>query len=100
MIEEKLSKMTSLDKLKNQEIELMNQKIRDFELILDENQNEYIESIKGIKLELENYRKKHIEYEKFLDIMNYFFKKMQTYYNSLKKNKSQVGVKENNDEYE
>jgi hypothetical protein len=32
--------------------------------------------------------------------MNYFFKKMQTYYNSLKKNKPQIGVKENNDEYE
>jgi hypothetical protein len=88
--------LTSLDKLKNQEIELMNQKIRDFELILDENQNEHIESIKGIKLELENYKKKQIEYEKFLDIMNYFFKKMQTYYQSLGKNKTQVGVNHNN----
>ena len=82
ILEEKFSKVNSLDKIKNQELELMNQKIRDFELILDENQNEHIDSIKGIKLELENYKKKHYEFEKFLDIMNYFFKKIQTYYNS------------------
>ena len=38
-------------------IELMNQKVRDFELILDENQNEHIESIKNLKIDLENYKK-------------------------------------------
>ncbi len=82
ILEEKFSKVNSLDKIKNQELELLNQKTRDFELILDENQNEHIESIKAIKLELENYKKKHYEFEKFLDIMNYFFKKIQTYYSS------------------
>ncbi len=83
-LEDKLSKVNSLDNIKNQEIELMNQKIRDFEIILDENQNEHIDSIKNMKMELECYKKNHFEFEKFLDIMNYFFKKIQTYYVKVK----------------
>lgn len=58
----------------------MNQKIKDFELILEENQNEHIESIKNMKMEIENYKKNQHEHEKIFDILNYFFKKMQTYF--------------------
>jgi hypothetical protein len=60
----------------------MNQKVKDFETILDENQNEHIDSIKNMKLELESFKKKQFEHEKFLEIMNYFFKKIQSYQGS------------------
>jgi hypothetical protein len=77
--------MQTLDNLKNQEIELMNQKIRDFELILDENQNEHVESIKSMKLELEQLKMQQNEGEKLCDILNYFFKKIRSYYPKNKK---------------
>jgi hypothetical protein len=69
-----------VDNIKSQEIELMHQKIKDFELILDENQNEHIESIKNLRNELDQYKNNSFENEKFFDILNYFFKKLQIYY--------------------
>lgn len=79
-----------MDNLKNQEIELMNQKIRDFEIILDENQNEHVESIKSMKMELDNLKLQKNEFEKVSDILNYFFKKMQTYYPKKNSQKSSM----------
>jgi hypothetical protein len=58
----------------------MNQKIRDFELILDENQNEHVESIKSMKLDLDHLKIQQNEGEKLCDILNYFFKKIRSYY--------------------
>ena len=73
----------------------MNQKIRDFELILDENQNEHIESLKNLKLELENYKITHLEFEKLFDILNYFFKKIQYYIGGSKPNQGNSEVQQN-----
>ena len=84
--EDKLNRLGSLDKIKSQEIDLMNQKIKDFELILDENSNEHIESIKSLKMELERYKIMNNEHEKFYEILNYFLKKMNSFYNTHHKN--------------
>ena len=58
----------------------MHQKIRDFELIIDENSKEHINSLKHLKAELEISKNKIYDNEKFFDILNYFFKKMQIHY--------------------
>jgi hypothetical protein len=63
----------------------MNQKIRDFELILDENQNEHVESIKSMKLELDHLKIQQNEGEKLCDLLNYFFKKIRSYYQQNKR---------------
>jgi hypothetical protein len=40
ILQEKIGKLTTQDKIKAQEIDLMYQKIKDFEIILDENSNQ------------------------------------------------------------
>jgi hypothetical protein len=96
--EERLNKFQQIDKLKTQEIELMNQKIRDFELILDENTNEHIESIRGLKNELDMLKLKDLENEKFFEILNYFFKKMSTLYNKFSSTQNTTNDERNSKE--
>lgn len=76
--DDKLNKLSSLDHIKSQEIELMNQKIKDFEIILDENTNDYLQQIKYYKDEIEKFRLRQVEQEKFCDVLNYFFTKIST----------------------
>jgi hypothetical protein len=86
-LQDKVNKLTTQDKIKAQEIDLMYQKIKDFEIILEENSNQYfafnsryLDTIKNQKQEIESYKNNNIDYEKLIDILNYFFKKIQTMY--------------------
>lgn len=45
------------------------------------NKIRHLETIKQLKMDIEEYKVKTIEYDKLIDILNYFFSKMNTYYN-------------------
>jgi hypothetical protein len=76
MLEDRLFKVMSQDKNKNSEIEVMQKKIREFEAVLEDNTNQYIETIKSLKIENEEFKLKFVEYERMIETLNLFFKKM------------------------
>ena len=52
-----------LEKIKSEEIELMNQKIKDFELILNENSTNYVKDISQFRTQIDNYRMHLLHYQ-------------------------------------
>ena len=54
----KEKRIYQLESLKNQEIEMMNKKIKDFEVIIDENSNNYINERKSLTAQIEEYQNK------------------------------------------
>jgi hypothetical protein len=75
-LEDRLHKVLSQEKNKSNEIEIMQKKIREFEAVLDDNANQYIETIKFLKIENEEFKIKFVDYERMIEILNIFFKKL------------------------
>ena len=69
-------KIKQLENIKNKEIELMNQKIKNFEIIIDENSQNYINEIKMLKLQIQNNNLKLDENNKYTEIVNSFINKI------------------------
>ena len=65
-----------LEKIKSEEIDLMNQKIKDFELMLNENSTNYVKDISQFRTQIDNYRIQILHYEKYVDVVNYFISKI------------------------
>lgn len=65
-----------LEKIKSEEIDLMNQKIKDFELMLNENSTNYVKDISQFRTQIDNYRMQILHYEKYVDVVNYFISKI------------------------
>ncbi len=76
ILEDRLHKVLSQEKNKSNEIEIMQKKIREFEAVLDDNANQYIETIKFLKIENEEFKIKFVDYERMIEILNIFFKKL------------------------
>ena len=74
--ENKDSTIKYLEKIKSEEIDLMNQKIRDFELMLNENSTNYVKDISQFRTQIDYYRMQILHYEKYVDIVNYFISKI------------------------
>ena len=75
-----------LESLKNQEIEMMNKKIKDFERIIDENSNNYINERKALTNEMEEYQNKLNEADKYIEIVNFFIQKIDNIFNVESRN--------------
>jgi len=69
-------KFKQLENMKNKEIELMNQKIKNFEIIIDENTQNYLNEIKMLKLQIQNNKSKLEECNKYVEIVNFFINKI------------------------
>ena len=70
-----------LESLKNQEIEMMNKKIKDFEKTIDENSNNYINERKALNSEIEDYQNKLNDADKYIEIVNFFIQKIDNILN-------------------
>lgn len=79
--QQKDKKIFQLETLKHQEIELMNQKIKDFEIIIDENSNNFIIERNNLTKQIENYHQKIIESDKYIEAVNFFIKKIDNIFN-------------------
>ena len=75
-----------LESLKNKEIEMMNKKIKDFERIIDENSNNYINERKALTNEMEEYQNKLNEADKYIEIVNFFIQKIDNIFNVESRN--------------
>ena len=69
-------KFKQLENMKNKEIELMNQKIKNFEVIVEENSQNYLNEIKMLKLQIQNNKSKLEECNKYVEIVNFFINKI------------------------
>jgi hypothetical protein len=76
MLEDRLYKVMSQDKTKNSEIEIMQKKIKEFEAILEDNTNQYIETIKSLKIDNEEFKLRFVDYERMTETLNLFLKKI------------------------
>ena len=69
-------KINQLENLKNQEITLMNEKIKNFEILLDDNSKNYVKDLNSLRNKLEEYRNKIDESNKYVETVNFFLKKI------------------------
>ena len=74
--EAKTKKIQQLETIKNEELSLMNQKIKDFEVVIDENSANYVKDIAQYKTQIDNYKIKLLHYEKYVDVVNFFISKV------------------------
>ena len=74
--EAKTKKIQQLETIKNEELSLMNQKIKDFEVVIDENSANYVKDIAQYKTQIDNYKMKLLHYEKYVDVVNFFISKV------------------------
>ena len=79
--QKKDKKIFQLETLKNQEIELMNQKIKDFEIIIDENSNNFITERSNLTKQIEDYQQKIMESDKYVEVVNFFIQKIDNIFN-------------------
>ena len=82
----KEKRIYQLESLKNQEIEKMNRKIKDFEVIIDENANNYINERKGLTEKIEEYQNKLNKTGRYIEMINTFINKIDTIFNVESKN--------------
>ena len=76
--ESKSMKILHLERIKDEEIALMNQKIKDFEILLNENSVNYVKDISQFRNQIDNYKMQILNYEKFVDIVNFFIAKVNS----------------------
>ena len=69
-------KIKQLESIKNQEVDLLNQKIKNFEIIIDENSNNYINENKMLKIQIKNNELELEECGKYIEIVNIFINKI------------------------
>ena len=76
--ESKSMKILHLERIKDEEIALMNQKIKDFEILLNENSVNYVKDISQFRNQIDNYKMQILNYEKYIDIVNFFIAKVNS----------------------
>jgi hypothetical protein len=74
--ENKNIQIQTLENIKNEEINLMTQKIKNLEIIIDENSFNFVKEISQLKLQISNYKVQMLHYEKYVDIVNFFISKI------------------------
>ena len=68
--------MKQFENIKNQEMDLLNQKINNFEMMIEENSNNYINEINMLKTQIQKNKLKIEEYNKYIEIVNIFINKI------------------------
>ena len=74
--ENNLKKMKQIENIKNQEIELMNQKMKNFDVIIEENSKNYLNDVRMLKTQIKNNKAKLEECNKYVEIVNFFISKI------------------------
>ena len=54
----------------------MNEKIKNFEILLDDNSKNYVKDLNSLRNKLEEYRNKIEESNKYVETVNFFLKKI------------------------
>jgi hypothetical protein len=82
---ELIDKIKELENLKNNDINLMNEKIKDFEILIDDNSKNYFKDLNLLRKQSEEYRNKIEESHKYVEIVNNFITKINSLFGNQKK---------------